>query len=106
MAEAVEEEIPAVLLKLKKWADYDAFGDVVHPTRFIPCKTPLAADMIANWNLEEPPQHPLTIDILVESNLKRGKRIGMILDLSNHPTLYGEDLKNWDIEYKHIQVES
>eukprot|EP00884_Botryococcus_braunii_P013253 jgi/Botrbrau1/21929/Bobra.0249s0053.2 len=104
MGPEVGDEIPSVLLKLKKWADYDAFGTVVLPTRFIPCKTPLATDMIDNWTLEEPPYDPLTVDILIESNLKEGKKIGMILDLSNHPTLYSEDLRKHDVEYKQVQL--
>jgi hypothetical protein len=104
MEQSEPDEVPSVLTKLKKWADYDAFGDVVAPTRFVPCKTPLATQMILDWTLEEKPLNPLTIPMLLEGNLAKGHKIGMILDLSNHPTLYLEDLAAAGVEYHQVQV--
>ena len=76
------------------------------PTKFVPMKTPLGSEILDNWNLEEPPQNPLTISILQKHQQIRGRRIGMIIDLSNHDSLYGIDLKETGIQYERVPVGS
>jgi len=98
------DEPPSVLQKLQKWGDYEAFGDVVPPTKFVPMKTPLASEILLDWNLESPPRHPLTISLLQEDQECKGRRIGMIIDLSNHETLYGADLKEANILYERVPL--
>jgi len=77
---------------------------VVPPTKFVPMKTPLASEILLDWNLESPPRHPLTISLLQEDQECKGRRIGMIIDLSNHETLYGADLKEANILYERVPV--
>lgn len=85
--EAESSEVPSVLTKLSKWANYPAWGEPVTPTLFIPCKTPLSTTVLANWNLPEPPLHPLTVPRLLQHQHEQGRTVGLILDLSNvrHP---------------------
>lgn len=89
---------------LQKWGDYDAFGDAVAPTHFVPMKTPLGSEIIDNWDQDQPPRDPLTLDILVESQNRKARTLGMIIDLSNHETLYAADLKNHCIKYERVPV--
>lgn len=98
------DEPPSVLQKLQKWGDYSAYGETVAPTKFLPMKTPLGSEILLDWNLEEPPRHPLTISQLQEDQAKKGRKIGMIIDLSNHETLYGADLKESDIVYERVPL--
>ncbi len=67
-------------------------------------KTPLGSEILENWNLEEPPRHPLSISILQRQ--LHDKCIGMIIDLSNHDSLYGADLRETDIQYERVPVSS
>lgn len=89
--------------KLEKWAALEAVGGPVAPTNFIPCKTPLSAEILANWSLPQPAEHPLTVASLLEGQAAAGRRVGMILDLSNHATLYRQDLTD-GLGYEHVQV--
>ena len=89
---------------LQKWGDYQAYGDAVLPTNFVPMKTPLGSEILHNWNLEEPPLHPLSVDSLQQGQQSLGRRIGMIIDLSNHESLYSMDLKGADIQYQRVPV--
>ena len=89
--------------KLEKWAALEAVGGPVAPTSFIPCKTPLSAEILANWSLPQPAEHPLTVASLLEGQAAAGRRVGMILDLSNHATLYRQDLTD-GLGYEHVQV--
>jgi hypothetical protein len=99
------KEDSSVLQKLQKWADYPSFGEPVNPTRFLPMKTPMSSEIIQNWSLDEPPQHALTIQSLLKEQEERGRTIGLIIDLSNHETLYAEDLQAVEgIQYAHIPV--
>ena len=74
------------------------------PTKFLPMKTPLGSEILENWNLEEPPRHPLSISILQQQ--LQDKHIGMIIDLSNHDSLYGADLRETGIQYERVPVSS
>ena len=95
-----------VVIFLQKWGDCDAFGEPVFPTRFVPMKTPLGSEIIENWNHDQPPSHPLTLDMLVEAQTVAGRRVGMIIDLSNHQTLYAADLAEFNIAYERVPVSS
>lgn len=89
---------------VQKWGDYEAYGDAVPPTRFVPMKTPLGSEILQNWNLVEPPRHPLSIASLLQSQEEKGRRIGLIVDLSNHETLYGVDLSGAGVQYERVPV--
>lgn len=52
--------------------------------RAVPMKTPLSRDILANWSLPEQPRYRLTVPELLEQQSALGRRIGLILDLSNH----------------------
>lgn len=76
--------MPTVLTKLQKWGDYESFGEPVWPTKFIPMKTPLSHEILDNWQLPEAPKHRLTVSTLLEAEKAAGRRVGLLLDLSNH----------------------
>lgn len=59
--------------------------------------------LVAGWKHNQPPAHPWTIDHLLDTQAAAGRRIGLIMDLSNHDTLYAEDLPA-SLEYRHIQL--
>lgn len=104
-ADLSAKEDSSVLQKLQKWADYQSYGEPVGPTRFLPMKTPMSSEIIQNWSLDEPPQHVLTIQSLLKDQQEKGRTIGLIIDLSNHETLYADDLQAVDgIQYTHIPV--
>ncbi len=68
-------------------------------------KTPMSSEIVNNWSLEGPPKHVLTISSLLEEERAKGREIGLIIDLSNHETLYAEDLTTaLNVQYAHIQV--
>jgi hypothetical protein len=104
------ESTPTVLTKLKKWADYESVGKPVHPTKFLPMKTPMSTEIIDNWSLDHPPKHTWTIRELVEGQKKEHNRqVGLIIDLANHDCLYIDDLLSHNrdssgpiIEYVHV----
>lgn len=76
--------VPTVLTKLQKWGDYHSYGEPVWPTRFIPMKTPLSAEILDHWQLPEAPKHRLTVEALLQAQAAAGRRVGLLLDLSNH----------------------
>ena len=94
---------PSVLQKLQKWGDYEAYGDVVQPALFIPMKTPLSQAILSEWSLPEAPKHSLTVTSLLQQQHFLQRQVGMIIDLSNHETLYAEDLPPF-IQYEHVQL--
>ena len=68
-------------------------------------KTPMSSEIVDNWSLEEPPKHVLTVSSLLDQEKAKGREIGLIIDLSNHETLYAEDLTTAiNVQYAHIQV--
>lgn len=99
----VDTNVPTVMTKLQKWGDYAAFGEPVAPTMFIPMKTPLSETIMENWSLQEKPKHSLTISELLTFQESRGRKVGMLLDLSNHECLYTDDIPE-SLEYKHISL--
>lgn len=100
----VTDQTPTVLTKLQKWADYESIGEPLYPTMFLPMKTPMSQEIIDNWSLEDPPKHVLTVQELVESQLKVDRCVGMIIDLANHECLYQDDLPEGGLEYAHVQL--
>lgn len=98
-----DKATPSVLQKLQKWGDYAAFGEVVHPSLFIPMKTPLSQAILSEWSLPEEPKHSLTISSLLQQQHFLHRQIGLIIDLSNHETLYAEDIPPF-LQYQHVQL--
>ncbi|CAL8467586.1 g7124 [Coccomyxa elongata] len=99
------KEDSSVLQKLQKWADYPSYGEPVNPTRFLPMKTPMSSEIIENWSLDQPPQHVLTIQSLLKDQREKGRTVGLMIDLSNHETLYAEDLQAVEgLDYVHIPL--
>ena len=77
------------------------------PTRFIPCKTPLSCEIIESWTLPEEPKYSLTLPSLLSEQAAKGRQIGMVLDLSNHDTLYLADMQDMPgagVDYVHVHV--
>lgn len=94
---------PSVLQKLQKWGDYEACGDVVKPSLFIPMKTPFSKAILSEWSLPEQPKHSLSVASLLQHQHFHQRQIGMIIDLSNHETLYADDIPPF-VQYQHIQL--
>ena len=78
-------------------------GAPVEPTLLIPMKTPLSQTILNSWTLPEKPKHTLSVASLLQTQREHGREVGMILDLSNHALLYGEDLVD-GVQYEHIPV--
>jgi alpha-glucan,water dikinase len=47
-------------------------------------KTPLSHEILDNWQLPEAPKHRLTVSTLLRAEQAAGRRVGLLLDLSNH----------------------
>lgn len=82
-----DDAAPSVLQKLQKWGDYASFGDVVEGTRLIPMKTPLSERYVDGTY-----EHVLTVEGLMREQMALGRRIGLIIDLTNHDCLYEDDI--------------
>eukprot|EP00887_Chlorella_sp_A99_P000324 scaffold13.g324.t1 len=102
-AEAADAATPTVLTKLQKWGDYEALGKPVWPTKFVPMKTPMSREILANWSLPNPPRHSLTVPQLLEEQAAHGEPVGLIIDLANHECLYYDDIPP-SIEYETVQL--
>lgn len=107
-----------VLRKIQKWWDYKSAGDVIAGSRLIPMKTPLTRELQARpARLEAtararsgsvdgsgggggvaPGQEPAgeqrehTIGGFIAEQAAQGRTVGLIVDLSNHESLYADDL--------------
>lgn len=93
--------VPTVLTKLQKWGDYEAYGHPVAPSRLIPMKTPLAQAILDDWRLPVAPRHRLTVAELLAAQAAAGRRVTLLLDLTNHDCLYDVDVPPG---VQHIQV--
>ncbi|KAF5837769.1 hypothetical protein DUNSADRAFT_3912 [Dunaliella salina] len=92
----------APLVHAQKWGDYAAIGAPVG--RFIPCKTPISREILSDRTLvPSAPKHALTVEHLLESQRLEGRRVGFIMDLSNHACLYEKDIPK-DILYHQIRL--
>lgn len=98
-----QSSTPTVLNKLQKWGDYAAMGFPIEPTKFIPMKTPLSADILSNWSLPGDPRHRLTVSDMLEVQRSHGRPVGLIIDLSNHDCLYFGDIPP-TLQYRHIKL--
>ncbi|EFJ44707.1 hypothetical protein VOLCADRAFT_118653, partial [Volvox carteri f. nagariensis] len=99
----IPASVPTVLTKLQKWGDYESVGRQVLPTKFIPMKTPLSAEILNSWSLPSQPKHRLTVPEMVAQQAALGRKVGLLLDLSNHDCLYTDDIPPW-LTYRHIQL--
>ncbi|GLC33354.1 hypothetical protein PLESTB_000342300 [Pleodorina starrii] len=95
--------VPTVLTKLQKWGDYESVGAQVLPTKFIPMKTPLSAEILDSWSLPSQPKHRLTVPEMVAQQAALGRKVGLLLDLSNHDCLYSADIPT-GLAYTHVQL--
>ncbi len=59
--------------------------------------------MLDGWKLETAPEHPWTVQQLLAGQAWAGRTVGMILDLSNHETLYADEIPTV-LEYRHVQL--
>ncbi len=66
-------------------------------------QTPLSEDLLASWSLPSAPRHRLTVGELMAQQAALGRRVGLLLDLSNHDCLYEQDIPP-DVQYTHVQV--
>jgi len=59
--------------------------------------------VLDGWKLETAPEHPWTVQQLLAGQAWAGRTVGMILDLSNHETLYADEIPTV-LEYRHVQL--
>ena len=64
---------------------------------------PARPQVLDGWKLETAPEHPWTVQQLLAGQAWAGRRVGMILDLSNHETLYADEIPTV-LEYRHVQL--
>jgi hypothetical protein len=69
---------------LSQCSSNDRAPGAVWPVRLIPMKTPLAQNLLDNWNLEKPAANPWTVRALLSAQAQAGRIVGLIIDLSNH----------------------
>jgi hypothetical protein len=94
---------PPLTRRRRRWGDYQGVGDPVAPTRFLPMKTPLSEQILSQWALPCAPRHSLTVREMLASQAAAGRRIGLVLDLSNHECLYTGDMPP-GLLYEHIYL--
>ena len=94
-----DTNVPTVLNKLQKWGDYASFGEPVAPSKFIPMKTPLSPTLLADPAAFE---NVLTLPAFLEAQLKLGRKVGLIIDLSNHDCLYHDGVPA-DVRRVHVR---
>ncbi|CAI4233372.1 unnamed protein product [Auanema sp. JU1783] len=84
-----------------RWLKYDAIGDNVTGTRFLPFKTPLHSHICKNSNLRE---KSFDIEILLQHARESGKSIGLVIDLTNTDKYYNSsDWSRNGIDYIKIR---
>mmetsp|Transcript_16754 Transcript_16754/g.20142 ORF Transcript_16754/g.20142 Transcript_16754/m.20142 type:complete len:225 (-) Transcript_16754:47-721(-) len=89
-----------VLTKLEKWGDYPCFGTPVYKTCMIPMKTPLSIELCKLQQLQT--QGSFTLTHFLEEQERQHRKVGMIIDLSNHECLYSEDIPD-HLNYAHVR---
>ena len=93
---AETEQLPSVLRKIEKWGDYAAVGQVIAckgGAGLIPMKTPLTwAQMSRLVDSGKRVTHPHTLKAFIASQQTLGRRVGLIVDLTQHDCLYGDEL--------------
>ena len=96
-----ENNVPTVLSKLQKWGDYASYGEPVAPSRFIPMKTPLSPTLLVK-DAEESLPNILTLPKFLAEQRALGRKVGLIIDLSNHDCLYSDGVPS-DLERVHVR---
>ena len=96
-----KNNVPTVLSKLQKWGDYASYGEPVAPSRFIPMKTPLSPTLLAK-DAEESLPNILTLPKFLAEQRALGRKVGLIIDLSNHDCLYSDGVPP-DLERVHVR---
>jgi hypothetical protein len=66
-------------------------------------QTPLSAEILDSWSLPSQPKHRLTVPEMVAQQAALGRKVGLLLDLSNHDCLYAADIPP-SLTYTHIQL--
>ena len=102
------KELPSVLRKIEKWGDYEAVGGVIrvkgNGSGIIPMKTPLTVAQMRKLTAGgKRVVHPHTLRAFVDAQGALGRRVGLIVDLTQHDCLYAEELAQtpW-VRYVHL----
>ena len=121
-----DTNVPTVLSKLQKWGDYESYGEPVGPSRFIPMKTPLSPTLLADLgvrgderadDLERPraseeitptsterkTPHVHTLPGFLAAQKRRGRDVGLVIDLSNHDCLYSDGILETGVRRVHVR---
>ena len=59
--------------------------------------------MLEKWHRQSALAHPWTVQGLLSSQEAAGRRVSMIIDLSNHETLYADEIPA-SLAYVHIKL--
>lgn len=59
--------------------------------------------MLEKWNQQSALAHPWTVADLLSSQAAAGRRMSLIIDLSNHDTLYADEIPP-SLAYVHIKL--
>ena len=119
-----DTNVPTVLSKLQKWGDYESYGEPVGPSRFIPMKTPLSPTLLADLGVRgderaDDLEHPRaseeittteritprvhTLPGFLAAQKRRGRDVGLVIDLSNHDCLYSDGILETGVRRVHVR---
>jgi hypothetical protein len=84
-----------------RWGDYLRYGAVIQGTKIIPMKTPLTLELQRSYMPSEGEPRPFTVQTFLDDQAALGRRVALIVDLTNHQTLYAEDIPP-GLDYKHF----
>ena len=121
-----DTNVPTVLSKLQKWGDYESYGEPVGPSRFIPMKTPLSPTLLADLGVrgderaddletsaseaitptertERMTPHVHTLPGFLAAQKRRGRDVGLVIDLSNHDCLYSDGILETGVRRVHVR---
>ena len=130
--QVTDTNVPTVLSKLQKWGDYESYGEPVGPSRFIPMKTPLSPTLLADFGVgngdraDDPSDangsrtarvhdeesnasrkknvpHVHTLPAFLEAQKKKGRDVGLVIDLSNHDCLYTDGIPDTGVKRVHVR---
>ena len=117
-----DTNVPTVLSKLQKWGDYESYGEPVGPSRFIPMKTPLSPTLLADLGVghggratdrdasnddeameQRKTPHVHTLPEFLAAQKRRGRDVGLVIDLSNHDCLYSDGIPETGVRRVHVR---
>jgi hypothetical protein len=130
--QVTDTNVPTVLSKLQKWGDYESYGEPVGPSRFIPMKTPLSPTLLADFGVgngdraDDPSDangsrtarvhdeesnasrkknvpHVHTLPAFLAAQKKKGRDVGLVIDLSNHDCLYTDGIPDTGVKRVHVR---